>query len=259
MSATPTTLLVDRSDHVLTVTLNRPAQRNAFDWTMRGELASLWAETRDDRSVRCVVVTGAGEGFCAGFDVGDLGDVRRPAGEGLDDEIALVPGRQLDVPVVVAVNGVCAGGGLHFVADADITIASEKAWFTDPHITMGQVSGIEPVSLALRVPLGALYRLALLGRAERWDARRALKLGLVSEVVPPDQLLARAHELAGAIAASSPAAVRATRNMLRRFEDDMLRGWMADGWDAVQAHWPHPDSTEGPRAFVERREPDWED
>ena len=77
--------------------------------------------------------------------------------------------------------------------------------------------------------------------------------------MPPDQLLARAHELAGAIAASSPAAVRATRNMLRRFEDDMLRGWMADGWDAVQAHWPHPDSTEGPRAFVERREPDWED
>jgi enoyl-CoA hydratase/carnithine racemase len=253
------TILVERDEHVLTVTLNRPAQRNAFDWTMRGELSSLWTETRADRSVRCVVVTGAGAGFCAGFDVGDLGDVRRPAGEGLDDEIGFVPGRRLEVPVVVAVNGVCAGGGLHFVADADITIASEKAWFTDPHVAMGQVSGIEPVSLALRVPLGALYRLALLGRAERWDAGRALELGLVSEVVPHDQLLPRAHELAAAIAASSPAAVRATRGVLRRFEDDAVGGWMAEGWDAVQAHWPHSDSTEGPRAFVERRDANWQD
>src|SRR5438093_10273912 len=109
MTAASSTLLVERRDHVLTVTLNRPAQRNAFDWTMRGELAELWAATRTDRGVRCVVVTGAGEGFCAGFDVGDLGAVRRPAGEGLDDEIAFVPARQLAVPVIVAVNGVCAG------------------------------------------------------------------------------------------------------------------------------------------------------
>jgi enoyl-CoA hydratase/carnithine racemase len=252
------TILVDHRDHVLTVTLNRPAQRNAFNWPMRRELADLWAGSRGDRTVRAVVITGAGEGFCAGLDVGDLGDERRPAGEGLDDEIAFVPGRQLAVPVIVAVNGVCAGGGLHFVADADIVIASETAWFTDPHVNMGQVSGIEPVSLAMRVPLSALYRLALLGRSERWDARRALEVGLVSDVVPPDQLLDRAQELASAIASSSPAAVRSTRAMLRRFEEHIVGGWMAEGWDAVQAHWPHPDATEGPRAFAERRAPNWE-
>jgi len=258
MNETFTTVLVEQRDHVLTVTLNRPAQRNAFDWVMRRELAQLWSDTRRDSSVRCVVVTGAGDGFCAGADVGMLSDVRRAAGFGLDDEIALVPGRQLMVPVIVAVNGVCAGGGLHFVADADIAIASDKAWFTDPHVSVGQVSGIEPVSLALRVPLTALYRLALLGRAERWDAQHALELGLVSEVVPGDQLLERAHELAETIAASSPAAVRATREMMRRFETNVLGPWMAAGWDAVQVHWAHPDAAEGPRAFAERREPTWE-
>jgi enoyl-CoA hydratase/carnithine racemase len=253
------TILVERADHVMTVTLNRPAQRNAFDWAMRGELTELWSETAGDRDVRCVVLTGAGDGFCSGIDVGDLDDERRPAGEGLDDEIAFVPARRLAVPVVVAVNGVCAGGGLHFVADADVAIASEKAWFTDPHVSVGQVTGIEPVSLALRVPLGAIYRLALLGRAERWDARRALELGLVTEVVAPDQLLARAHELAAAIAAGSPAAVRASRDLLRRFETDVLARWMAEGWDAVQHHWPHPDAVEGPRAFMDRRPPEWQD
>jgi len=250
-------IIVERSDHVLTVTLNRPAQRNAFDWTMRRELAQVWSETRADPEVRCVVVTGAGDGFCAGADVGMLSEAREAAGFGLDDEIALVPGRQLMVPVIVAVNGVCAGGGLHFVADADIAIASDKAWFTDPHVSVGQVSGIEPVSLALRVPMSALYRLALLGRAERWDAQHARELGLVTEVVPGDQLLDRARELAAAIAASSPAAVRATREMMRRFETNVLGPWMAAGWDAVQVHWAHPDSQEGPRAFAERREPKW--
>jgi enoyl-CoA hydratase/carnithine racemase len=253
------TILVERADHVMTVTLNRPERRNAFDWAMRGELTELWGATLHDRDVRCVVLTGAGEGFCGGIDVGDLDDERRPAGDGLDDEIAFVPGRRLDVPVVVAVNGVCAGGGLHFVADADIAIASDRAWFTDPHVNVGQVTGIEPVSLALRVPLGAIYRLALLGRGERWDAARALELGLVSEVMPPEQLLPRAFELAAAIAASSPAAVRASRDVLRRFETALLGPWMAEGWDAVQQHWPHPDSVEGPRAFSERREPVWDE
>src|SRR6476469_3461903 len=211
-----TTLRVERADHVLTVTLNRPAQRNAFDWAMRGELTQLWGEVRDDTDVRCVVVTGEGTAFCSGIDVGDLDDERRPAGEGIDDEIAFIPGRRIHAPVIAAVNGVCAGGGLHFVADADVVIASETAWFTDPHVSVGQVSGIEPASLALRVPLNALALLALAGRSERWDAQRALDRGLVTEVVPPERLLERTHEVASAIAKSSPAAVRATRDIIRR-------------------------------------------
>jgi enoyl-CoA hydratase/carnithine racemase len=253
----PETVIVERTEHVLTVTLNRPEQRNAFSDAMRREMAALWSEVREDRSVRCVVLTGAGKGFCAGADMAGLDGVRAPLGDDIHDELAFLPGRRLDVPVIVAVNGVCAGGGLHYVADADIVIANEDAWFTDPHVGVGQVTGIEPSSLALRVPLAMLARMALLGRHERWDAHRALALGLVSEVVPADELLPRAHELAGWIAEASPEAIRQSRAVYRRLEEDTVGEAMADGWDAVMRHWAHPDADEGPRAFIERRDPEW--
>jgi enoyl-CoA hydratase/carnithine racemase len=255
----PDTFLVDRTDHVLTVTLNRPDQRNAFNDTMRNEMSAFWTRVRDDRSVRCVVLTGAGKGFCSGADMDGLDGVRSPIGDDIHDELAFLPGRRLEVPVVVAVNGVCAGGGLHYVADADIVIASEHAWFTDPHVGVGQVTGIEPASLGLRVALPMLARMVLLGRHERWDAQQALALGLVSEVLPADQLLPRAHELAGWITEASPESVRRSRAVYRRFEEDVVGGAMADGWDAVMRHWAHPDADEGPAAFLARRDPIWQE
>jgi enoyl-CoA hydratase/carnithine racemase len=255
----PDTFLVDRTDHVLTVTLNRPDQRNAFNDTMRNEMSAFWTRVRDDRSVRCVVLTGAGKGFCSGADMDGLDGVRSPIGDDIHDELAFLPGRRLEVPVVVAVNGVCAGGGLHYVADADIVIASEHAWFTDPHVGVGQVTGIEPASLGLRVALPMLARMVLLGRHERWDAQQALALGLVSEVLPADQLLPRAHELAGWITEASPESIRRSRAVYRRFEEDVVGGAMADGWDAVMRHWAHPDADEGPAAFIARRDPIWQE
>ena len=255
----PETFLADRTDHVLTVTLNRPEQRNAFSDPMRREMSEFWTRTREDRSVRCVVLTGAGKGFCAGADMDGLDGVRAALGDDIHDELAFLPGRRLEVPVIVAVNGVCAGGGLHYVADADIVIASEAAWFTDPHVGVGQVSGIEPPSLALRVPMTALARMVLLGRHERWDAHQALALGLVSEVVPADRLLPRAQELAGWIAEASPEAIRRSRAVYRRFEEDVVGPAMAEGWEAVMRHWAHPDADEGPAAFLARRDPEWQD
>ena len=249
-------VLVEQSGHVLTVTLNRPEQRNAFDDPMRHEMRALWTRMRDDRSVRCVVLTGAGKGFCAGADMGLLDGARSPLGDDIHDELAFLPGRHLDVPVVVAVNGVCAGGGLHYVADADVVIASEDAWFTDPHVGVGQVSGIEAPSLGLRVPSRMLARMVLLGGHERWDAQQARELGLVSEVLPRDQLSpgARARGMdRGGVARSGAALPR----VYRRFEEAVVGDAMADGWDWVQRHWAHPDSDEGPRAFVERRNPEW--
>jgi len=260
VTSTPfTTILVEQSGHVLTVTLHRPAQRNAFDNPMRRELGELWTEVAGNRSVRCIVLTGAGTGFCAGADMGFLDGAKIPLGHGLEDELTFLPGRRLEVPVIVAVNGVCAGGGLHFVADADIVIASDAAWFTDPHVGVGQVSGIEAPSLGLRVPVSMLARLVLLGRHERWDAQQALQLGMVSEVLAPAALLPRAHELAAWIAEASPAAVRRSRAVYRRFEESVVNDAMAEGLDAVQSHWEHPDADEGPRAFGEKRPPVWLD
>ncbi|SOD72113.1 enoyl-CoA hydratase/carnithine racemase [Jatrophihabitans sp. GAS493] len=251
-------LVATREGSILLVRLNRPEQLNALDWDLCAQLHRLWIETAADREVRVVVLTGAGRGFCAGADVGDLAGERRARGAGVDDELAFLPGDHLSVPVIVAVNGVCAGGGLHFVADADIAIAADQASFLDPHVSVGQVSALEPVSLALRVPLPQIARLALLGRSERWSAEHALAVGLVTEVVPPERLVERAMELANVIAANSPAAVAATRHALRSVQRRLLHDELEQGWIAVQQHWTHPDCVEGPTAFAERRPPAWQ-
>ena len=247
----------ERAGGTLVVTLDQPERRNPIGTGVRGALADLWTDVARDASIRCVIVTGTPPGFCSGADVGELGEPPPPADASLDEELAFLPGRRLRVPVIAAVNGVCAGGGLHFVADADFAIAGESASFLDPHVGVGQVSGIEPASLALRMPFGAIGKLVLTGRAGRIDAREALGLGLVTEVLPDAELMPRAHELAGAIADSSPAAVAETRRLLRDLADSVVEPAMAEGWAAVQRHRDHPDSVEGPAAFAEHRPPRW--
>lgn len=251
-------LQVARDGDTVVVTLNRPERRNALDATMMGELDALWSGHALLDGARCIVVTGAGPGFCAGADVSLLASDREPVAS-FEDELAFLPGRRLPIPVIAAINGICAGGGLHFVADADIVIASEAASFLDPHVTMGQVTALEPLTLRLRMRPDALMRLALLGRDERLDAAAAREAGLVSEVVAPDALHDRALTLARHVEAGSPAAIRASRAALRRFEDELLDHHLQAGWEAIVAHWSHPDAKEGPAAFSERRAPRWEE
>lgn len=241
---------------IVTVTLNRPARLNALNDRMRDELEDVWRSLNDEPELRCVIVTGAGRGFCSGADVDDLAGPRRGRGE-LGAEIAFLPGEHLAVPVVVAVNGMCAGGGLHFVADADLVLAAESAVFTDPHVSVGQVSGIEPVSLLTRICYEDAVRLGLLGKAYRLNAEQARRAGLVGEVVADGLLEQRAREIAVQIVAGSPAAIARTRAVLRSARTSMLRASMAEGWAAVQAHWAHPDALEGPEAFLARRPPRW--
>jgi enoyl-CoA hydratase/carnithine racemase len=103
-------------------------------------------------------------------------------------------------PVIAAVNGVCAGAGLHFVADADVVIASSKATFLDPHVSVGQVSAIETIGMIRKSPMEPITRMALTGRYERMTAERARQLGVLSEVIEPDRLRERAQELGETIA-----------------------------------------------------------
>ena len=118
-------------------------------------------------------------------------------------------------PVIAAVNGTCAGGGLHFVADADIVIAASDATFVDPHVSLGQVVAYEGIALARKSPMEAVLRMALVGRSERLSSARALQLGIVSQVVdPPERLRDEAQELAEKIARNSPAAMAATKRAL---------------------------------------------
>jgi enoyl-CoA hydratase/carnithine racemase len=257
-----TTIRVARDGPVATITLDRPDRLNATDRAMHAELPRAWRMLDADPDVRAIVVTGAGtRAFCAGQ------DLREVAEEG--GELPSLAPRYADAirltalqnavwkPVVTAVNGVCAGGGLHFVADSDIVIAAEHASFVDTHTAVGFVSSCEAIGLARRIPLDAVMRLVLLGRAGRIDAAAALRLGLVGEVVAQDALMARAMALAGAIAANSPAAVRESKRAIWESLDRGLGDALQHGWDAVRAFVDHPDYREGPRAFADKRPPRW--
>jgi enoyl-CoA hydratase/carnithine racemase len=248
-----------REGAVGVVTLNRPDRRNALNEQLMDALRALWADAEALRGIRCLVLTGAGPGFCSGADMSLLHGDRADAGATAADELSFLPGPSLEIPTVVAVNGVCAGGGLHFVADGDVVLAGASASFVDPHVTVGQVTALEPLTLILRARFDAIARMALIGAPERLDAGRALQAGLVSEVVPDAELLPRAIEIAGQIAANSPRAVRESRRMLRLIEERVLAGLLDEGWQAIRDHWSHPDATEGPAAFLERRDPNWQD
>ncbi len=145
------------------------------------------------------------------------------------------------------------------MVDSDIVICSENATFLDPHVTVGQVAALEPIGLSRRIPLQSVLRMNLVGRWERMSAERAYQIGLVGEVVPQGQLLSRAKEVAAMIAKNSPAAVRATKKAIWTSLEHPLQEGLAQGWEILRQHWDHPDQKEGPAAFSEKREPDWQD
>jgi enoyl-CoA hydratase/carnithine racemase len=249
-------------DGVAVVTLNRPESLNALDAETHALLAEIWVEIKSRREIRALVFTGNGRGFCVGMDlkyVGERGEFRKTDPNATELHTMTPLGNDVWLPTIVAVNGVCAGGGLHFVADADIVVASSAATFTDPHVTYGQVAALEPIGLIPRIGLGNSLRLALLGRAGRFDAAEALRICLVDEVVEPDELLPRALELATAISRNSPAAVRRTKRAIWESLDVPPAEAMRHGWEAFRSHREHPDALEGPRAFAERRDPVWSD
>ncbi|MDQ7911268.1 enoyl-CoA hydratase/isomerase family protein [Phytohabitans sp. ZYX-F-186] len=253
----PSTFLVEREGHALVVTLNRPERLNALSRTLQDDLRAFWPSVADDPEVRAVILTGAGRAFSAGADTDDLSTGNRPV-LGLDT-LRFCPGRVVDVPVIAAVNGMCVGGALNFVADADLVVASEDAWFTDPHVTQGQVSGPEPLMLSAKGPYRPVLMLALCGNRYRMPAATALQAGIVNEVVPAAELLPRAKEIAAMIAAQSPTAVRKSLALMRRRVREPLTPHLERAWEAVAGQWPHPDSLEGPRAFLEKRPPNWAD
>ena len=264
MAETYKSIRVEVRGHVATITLDRPERMNATDRVMHEELPLAWRALDADPVVRAIIVTGAGErAFCAGQDlkeVAEVGGELASVAPNYSDAVRLTAlQNRVWKPVITAVNGVCAGGGLHFIADSDLVIASENASFVDTHTAIGFVSACEPIGLARRIPLEAVMRLVLLGRAGRIDANNALALGLVGEVVPAGRLLERAQALGEIIAQQSPAATRASKKAIWESLNMGLEQANQHGWDSVRAFWDHPDYLEGPRAFAEKRPPKWTD
>jgi enoyl-CoA hydratase len=214
------TLSVSRSGPVGWLVFNRPDAANAMDAVMLAELETAWQELDADPAVRVIVNTGAGKAFQTGLDVVQL--ARQP--EALREQSRRTKRADLrftawhnrvSKPVIAAVNGVCAGGGLHFVADADVVIASSAASFLDPHVSVGQVSAYETIGLARKMAFEPVMRMALSGRHERLQAQRAYDLGMVSQVVdPPEELREQAQALAESIADHEPAELARRKRVL---------------------------------------------
>jgi len=256
------TLRVEREGAIGWLIFNRPDVGNAMNARMLAELEQAWRELDADPRVRVIVNTGDGWAFQTGLDVVQLSQdrdaLREQSRRTKRAELRLSAWQNgVQTPVIAAVNGVCAGGGLHFVADADVVIAASSATFVDPHVSIGQVSAFEVIALLRKMPAEAVFRMALVGAHERISAERAFDLGMVSDVVEPDRLRVAAHELAENVARNSPAAMAATKralwNALEMGLTDACRAGAAD----LVSMWGHPDQLEGPAAFAARRAARW--
>lgn len=257
------TIIVERHGHVGWLINNRPEALNAQNAKQRDEMADAWLELENDPSVRVIVHTGEGRAFHAGADVSEVSEagMERFERDMLSFNLHFSSWHQnVSKPVIAAVNGLCVGAGLHFVADADIVIAASDAQFCDPHVSVGQVTAVETIGLAKQMPFEAVMRMALLGRHERMSAQRAYELGMVSQIVdPPEMLREEAQALAEKIARNSPAALRATKKALWSALELGLTDACRLGSQHLISVWGHPDQAEGPRAFVEKRDPVWQE
>ena len=257
-------LKVERHGPVGWLVNNRPKQLNAMNAQMRDEFALAWKELDADPAVRVIVHTGEGRAFQTGVDVTEIASdgvgMQRYRQSVEDFDLHFTAWhQQVWKPVITAVNGICAGGGFHWIADADVVIAASDAQFFDPHVSIGQVVALEAIGLARKVPFEAVMRMALVGRHERLSAQRAYELGMISQVVdPPENLRDEAQVLGERIARNSPGAMAATKRALWGALELGLTDACKAGAKELVSMWGHPDQEEGPRAFAEKREPVWQ-
>jgi enoyl-CoA hydratase/carnithine racemase len=210
-----TTIRYDiRSDGVAVVTLDRIDRHNAFNDAMCQELSAVWKAARLNDAVRCLVLTGGGEkAFCTGLDRAVMDDEEVRFNPFTYDDPGQLLGPKSNEcwkPVIAAVNGIACGGAFYLLGQADVILAAEEATFFDPHVTYGMPAVYEPILMMRQMPFSEVLRMTLVGAHERISARRALEIGLVTEVAPRSELMERATWLAAAIASQPPVAVQAS-------------------------------------------------
>ncbi|HEY3723426.1 MAG TPA: enoyl-CoA hydratase/isomerase family protein [Acidimicrobiia bacterium] len=267
------TLLYEEREGVAYVTLNRPAQLNAFNSVMQQELRALWRGLRRHDDVRCVVLTGAGEkAFCTGID-----RMEQMGGEGestFDPEDAIGSGstpfmfndpgdnigpKSCDLwkPVIAAVNGMACGGAFYMLGEVEFIIAAETAAFFDPHVTYGMVAAFEPIHMSGIMPFGEIMRLSLMGNYERLSARRAYEIGMVSEITPAGELLDRAGAVAATIASQPKLAIEGTVRALWGAREMGGREALKLGFAYVAMGTNQDSIAEGQKTFESGKRIDW--
>jgi enoyl-CoA hydratase len=212
-------LIVERRGPVGWLVFDRPDVGNALDARMMTELEDAWRELDADPAVRVIVNAGEGKNFQTGLDVAALSRDKEAMSEQSrrtrDAELRFTAWHnQVWKPVIAAVQGIACGGAFYMLGETEFIIASEDAVFFDPHVTYGMTAAFEPIHLLAKMPFQEVMRMALLGADERMSAARAREIGLVSEVVPKDELRERAGWAARVIADAPPLAVQGTMRAL---------------------------------------------
>ena len=248
---------VERAESVATVTLNRPEALNAFDTAQLERLLAVLRKLREDRSVRCVVLTGAGDrAFAAGADIKVMVELSAQAGLafGRLGHAATAAVEALPQPAIAAVNGYAFGGGCELALACDIRLAAEQAQFAQPEVGLGIPPGWGGTQRLPRlVGPGLAAELIFTGR--RVAAEEALRIGLVNAVYPADRLMPEATAMARRIAAHSPRALAAAKQaMALAFGGDPGAGLAAE-LDLFGRSFATADQREGMRSFVEKRSP----
>jgi len=252
-----TPILVERRGPVGVVTLNRPAKLNALNAALLDALDQALHELDDDPDIGAIVITGAGErAFSAGNDLkvqaaGGRGPRPATGFAGLSHRF------DLDKPLIAAVNGVAMGGGFETALACDIIIAGENAVFALPEPRVGLIAGSGVHRLPRMIPQKQALGMILTGR--RVSAAEGKELGFVNEVVPEGQALDAAKRWAAQILECSPMAIRASKqSVYRSLDEPTLQAAMTTSYPAVKANLESQDYIEGPRAFAERRKPNWQ-
>lgn len=236
-------VLLDVTGEVATITLNRPAARNAISGAMLSELRSTMAELGRNEGIGAIVLTGTDPAFCAGLDLKELSSNQNLLDDGNRDVPPGWPWKPPPQPIIGAVNGATITGGLEFALHCDFLVASERAVFADTHARVGVLPawGLS-VRLPQRVGFAMARRMSFTG--DFVDARRALESGLVTEVVAHEDLLAVAQGLAATIAANHRPAVLALHQSYERIEADISEGGVALELEAAKA-WRRSGQTDG--------------
>jgi E-phenylitaconyl-CoA hydratase len=246
------------NDHIAVITYNRPEALNAINGDMRRGLNDAFTRFRDDEDAWVAIVTGAGKAFCVGADLHDgAGAIGEFGGTFWEKPTvnSFESGWEIFKPVIAAVNGYCLGYGLTLVSWCDFVIASERAQFGFPEVTIG----VPTIVGAIRFPqkLNWQYAMELLLTGERIDATRAKEIGLAGWVVPHDSLLNEAHAFAQRLVKAAPLAQRATKEVAVRTRTMSTTEAIRFGETMRKVAGATEDAAEGGRAWAEGRPPQW--
>jgi len=254
------TILISTEGRVATITINRPDKLNALNEPTRAAIVAALARFEDDPEVRVVVLTGSGEkAFIAGADIGEF-EGRTPVAQyrvmNSPDTNAFEAADRFPKPIIAAINGFCLGGGCELAMACDIRIASDKAKLGQPEINLGLLPGGGGTQRLPRlIGLGNAFKLLYTG--DMVTADEALRLGLVSEVVPASDLMTRVKALAATIASKSPVALRYIKEALRASVRSPMDAGLALERTLFGLVFASDDKVEGVEAFLQKRKPDF--